>query len=113
MSTDVAVNYGLPITRFQVFVRGVVTNVFNQHKITGSATGGAVGMTVNAAGNSSAYVPFNPFTQTPVECPQSTPSAQCKALGANYQLATNFGLPTGFTAYQPARTYSFSVGARF
>jgi outer membrane receptor protein involved in Fe transport len=112
-STDLALTYALPITKVQVFVRGVATNVFNQSKLTGSPTGGSVGMTVNAAGNSSAFVPFNPFTQTPVACPQSTATAQCKGLGANYQLATNFGQATGFTGYQVARTYSFSVGARF
>jgi hypothetical protein len=113
-STDLAANYALPITRFQVFVRGVVTNVFNEHKLVGSPTGGGVGLTVNGTGNSFAnFAPFNPFTQTPVECAKGTTISQCKAAGANYQKASNFGLPTAFTGYQVARTYSFSVGARF
>jgi hypothetical protein len=113
-STDLAVNYGLPITRVQVFVRGVVTNAFNKHALSGSVTGGGVGQTVNGSGNQFAnFAPFNPFTQTPVECPAGTSGTACKAGGFNYQRASNFGQATAFTGYQPSRTYSFSLGARF
>jgi hypothetical protein len=113
-STDLALSWAIPITRFQLFARGVMTNVFNEHALSGSVTGGGVQMTVNAAGNQSAnFVAFNPFTQAPAECPQGTTTSQCKAGGFSYQKASNFGQATTFTGYQAARTYSFSVGARF
>jgi carboxypeptidase family protein/TonB-dependent receptor-like protein len=119
-STDLALNYALPIVHSaQFFVRAVLTNLFNNHALSGTGVGATtanpgISTTVNSAGNQSAnFVPFNPFTQTPVACPQSTPSAQCKALGANYQLASNFGQATSFFGYQQSRTYQFSLGARF
>lgn len=113
-STDLAANWGLPITRVQVFVRGVVTNVFNKHAISGSATGGGISTQVNGSGNQLAnFAPFNPFTTAPVACPATISGTACKAGGFNYQKASNFGQPTGITAYQPSRAYSFSVGARF
>jgi len=109
-STDLALNYAIPISRAQLFVRGVMTNVFNNHALCGCgvdwAGNGAtisspgVGSTVNGAGNSTAFKPFNPFTEKPVE-------------GLNYGKASNFGQATGFTGYQASRTYGFSVGARF
>ena len=113
-STDLAVNWGIPITRVQVFVRGTVLNAFNKHALSGSATGGGVGMSVNGTGNQFAnFAPFNPFTQAPAECPQATTTSQCKAGGFNYQKASNFGKASAFTGYQAARTYAFSLGARF
>jgi outer membrane receptor protein involved in Fe transport len=109
-STDLALNYAIPISRAQLFVRGIVTNVFDNHALCGCgvdwAGNGAtisspgVSTTVNGAGNSTAFKPFNVFTEKPVE-------------GVNYGKASNFGQATGFTAYQAARTYGFSVGARF
>jgi hypothetical protein len=113
-STDLALNYGIPITRAQVFVRGVVTNAFNKHALSGSATGGSVGMTVNGSGNQLAnFNPFNPFTQAATECPAGTTGTACKTGGFNYQRASNFGQATSFAGFQAARTYSFSLGARF
>jgi hypothetical protein len=109
-STDLALNYTIPITRMQLFVRGIATNVFNNHALCGCgvdwAGNGAtiaspgISTTVNGAGNSTAFRPFNPFTEKPVE-------------GVNYGKASNFGQATGFTGYQAARTYGFSFGARF
>ena len=70
--------------------------------------------TISTAVNSSAnYNTFNPFTTTPVECPQTTAAASCKALGANWQKGSLFGQPTGPTSYQLARTFQVSVGVRF
>jgi len=98
--TDLALNYLLPISHVQLFVEGRLTNMFNEHKITGSATGGGIDTTVASSVTSASYTPFNPFTTAPVE-------------GVNYAKSATFGQPTAFTAYQPARTYYFSVGARF
>jgi len=109
-STDLALNYAIPISRAQLFVRGVVTNAFNNHALCGcgvdwSGIGATiaspgVSTTVNGPGNSSAFKSFNPFTDKPVE-------------GVNYAKASNFGKATSFFGYQAARTYGFSVGARF
>ena len=109
-STDLALNYAIPISRAQLFVRGVATNVFNEHALCGcgvdwSGIGATiaspgVSSTVNGPGNNSAFKSFNPFTDKPVE-------------GVNYAKASNFGKATSFFGYQAARTYGFSVGARF
>jgi len=92
--TDLALNYLLPISHVQLFVEGRLTNMFNEHKITGSATGGGIDTTVASSVTSASYTPFNPFTTAPVE-------------GVNYAKSATFGQPTAFTAYQPARTYYF------
>ena len=99
-STDLALNYGLPIWRAQLFVRATATNIFNKHALTGSPTGGGFSTTVNAAGNAAGFKPFNPFTDAPVA-------------GVNYAFASNFGQATSFTGYQAARTYAGSFGVRF
>lgn len=111
--TDLALNYGYPIGHVQLFVEGRVINAFNEHAITGSPTGGGIDTTVLAKGNNSNFAAFDPFTTAPVACPQSSTLAQCKAAGANYQLSSTFGKPTSFTAFQQARTYYFSFGARY
>src|SRR5581483_605099 len=100
-STDLALNYSIPVMRAQLFFRGVVTNVFNEHALCGCGTDWAgngaslgspgVGLTVNAAGNNTSFKPFNPFTEKPVE-------------GVNYAKASNFGKATQFFGYQAART---------
>ena len=56
---------------------------------------------------------FNPFTETPVECPQGASSTECAAMGANFQKGPNFGLPNSEGDYQTPRTFRFSVGIRF
>ena len=119
--TDLAMNYSLPIWRVQLFVRATVTNLFNESALTGYDTGRpdatgvrSVSTQINAAGNQSAnFAFFNPFTQTPLECPSNLSGAACKAGGFNYQKASNFGQATAFTGFQPARTYAGSVGIRF
>ncbi|HLJ73621.1 MAG TPA: hypothetical protein VKU62_03475, partial [Thermoanaerobaculia bacterium] len=109
-STDLALNYAIPVYRAQLFVRAIMTNAFNNHALCGCgvdwAGNGAtisspgISTTVNGPGNSTAFKTFNPFTDKPVE-------------GVNYGKAANFGQPTQFFAYQASRTYGFSVGARF
>jgi hypothetical protein len=108
--TDVGLNYGIPIWRTQLFVEAEMLNVFNRQDLVSIAT------SVNARGNSTAFTPFNPFTtsvESLIECPQGTPAAQCTAMGAHWQKASNFGQPTGPGSYQLPRTYRFSVGVRF
>jgi hypothetical protein len=109
-STDLAAVYDVPVTHVHLFVRGVVTNVLNNHALCGCGVDwtGAGATTANpgistqvlSSVNTSALQPFNPFTTTPVE-------------GTNYSKASNFGQAISFFAYQASRTYGFSVGARF
>ena len=59
------------------------------------------------------FVPFDPAKQTPVQCPTGASAATCTAMGANYQLAANFGTPLNNLAYQTPRTVRVSLGLRF
>ena len=69
--------------------------------------------TVNTAAQSSNFAAFNPFTTTPIECPQGTAGAACKAMGANYQKGSLYGTPTSAASYQTPRYFQVSVGVRF
>jgi len=86
--TDIALNYRLPISRFELFFEGDVLNVFNEQ--------------AQVAGNTAVtrLQTWNPWTVTPV-------------LGTHYSLPANFGTARNQNDYQLARTYQFSVGARF
>ncbi|HEX8618632.1 MAG TPA: hypothetical protein VF911_13695, partial [Thermoanaerobaculia bacterium] len=117
-STDVGLNYRLPISRFELFAQAEVLNVFNRQTVR------VVNTTVATANTSTNFTPFNPFTTTQlIECPQGASGATCKAMGAHWQKGASFGQPTSATAstpgnaftsnYQTARTYRFSAGFRF
>lgn len=122
-ATDVALNYELPIKTVAFFAKGEVRNAFNHKANIGygsSGTGLASDATVFTASNSGrGLVAFNPFTDTPKECPQNSTAAQCTAMGANWMKGPNFGKPltdTTFSSqgsYQLPRTYLFSAGVRF
>ncbi|HEV2718934.1 MAG TPA: hypothetical protein VG323_02860, partial [Thermoanaerobaculia bacterium] len=94
--------------KVELWAKGDLLNVFNRDSIVG------VNATVNTSATSSTFAPFNPFTTTPIECPQGTAAATCKAMGANFQKGVNFGIPTNqTTSFQSPRTYRFAVGVRF
>ena len=107
--TDLGMTYSYKIGGVvEIYVSPIIYNVFNSQHIV------SVNTTVNTAVNaSSALNAFNPFTTAPVECPQGTAAAACKASGANWQKGTQFGQVTGSTSYQLARTFTFSAGIRF
>jgi len=132
IATDLALVYTTPsFGRVSAFIRGDVLNVFNTNEIVDpsllntdvitSRTGGAP--TLNASGAvtalNSGLRPFNPFTDTPKECPQGNTPQQCYDMGANWQKGANFGKPNSTGALQVAdrslapRTYRLSVGFRF
>ena len=97
-STDLALRYRRPLAgRLELFLDGDLLNAFNRK---GIADPTKISTTVITAATSSAYQPFNPFTDKPV-------------LGKNYALAPNFGQPLNDLAYQTPRTYRFSLGFRF
>ncbi|MGH9364776.1 MAG: TonB-dependent receptor [Thermoanaerobaculia bacterium] len=112
-STDLALNYVAPklFGVVEFFVRGTVTNVFNQSAVINPNSNI---ITRRTGGASSNLVAFNPFTGTPVEC--TSPNAAgtaCTVAGANWMKGPSFGKPTGPSSYQTARTYSFGGGLRF
>lgn len=106
-STDVAVNYRFPIRGFELFATGEVLNVFDNDAVT------TVNTSVSTAWTSTNFAAFDPFTETPKECPQGTPGAECKAMGANWQKGASFGNASSATSYQSPRAYRFQVGFRF
>ncbi|MBV9493203.1 MAG: TonB-dependent receptor [Acidobacteria bacterium] len=117
-STDVNLTYTIPVTKVNVFIKADVLNAFNQQKVEfvespNSTAGPVINKTVRTSVNSTALVPFNPFTDIPKACPNDRPVAQCAGLGFNYQLDPAFGRPTNKDAYQTPRTYRFAVGLRF
>jgi hypothetical protein len=101
-STDIAINYTLPIRRFGVFVQAEMLNAFNED--------GQIG------GNSSVSrcQNFNPFTthqEDLIEAPQGTPCSGTP--GAHYVKSALFGTPTANAHFQTPRLYRFSAGFRF
>jgi hypothetical protein len=106
------VTYSFPITKVNFFVKADLLNAFNEDGVenvesTTSTSGGVINRTVRVTNR------FNPFTDTPKECPASLTTAQCTAQGFNYQLDRNFGKATNKDAFQTPRTYRFAVGVRF
>jgi carboxypeptidase family protein len=98
--TDLALNYAFrlgPGRLAELFVRGDVTNVFNQHAIVNPAF---LFGTVLTRSTDASYLPFDPFTTRPVR-------------GVHWDLAPNFFTPTSRFAYQPPRQFRIAVGARF
>ena len=120
-STDIAFTYAFVLPAFgsdvQFFFEPRVTNIFNSHAVNYPSGVNTTVYTSRNAGHG--LTAFNPFTTKPIECPQGDTAAQCTALGANYQLATNFGQPLQPTtstvqgAYQLPRTIVLSLGVRF
>jgi hypothetical protein len=105
-----SINLALRYVFHHFFAQGDLLNVFNR---SGVADPLRVGTTVSTAATSSTFATFNPFTQTPIQCPTGAPASQCQTMGANYQLATNFGQPSSELAYQTPRTVRLSLGVRF
>ena len=110
--TDVNVTYSFPITKVSFFIKADLLNAFNSQGVenvesTTTTSGGVINRTVRVTNR------FNPFTDTPKQCPSSLTTAQCTAQGFNYQLDANFGKPTNRDAYQLPRTYRVAVGLRF
>lgn len=114
--TDLALNWSLRTFKTaELFAQPEMLNVFNNTGIVlgrGDANGGGgtlgIDTTVNTRRNQTGFLPFNPFTDTPVRGARNvtTPTA-------NYDLSPTFGQPTSKNGYQLPRTFRFSVGVRF
>ncbi|HXG72621.1 MAG TPA: TonB-dependent receptor [Gemmatimonadaceae bacterium] len=96
-STDVALNFHVPLARANVFVQYEVFNLFNQAAVTNPST---EVLTLARSGRSSGLSAFDPFATTPVE-------------GVHYRLPPDFGKATGPSSYQPPRTHALSIGMKF
>ena len=96
-ATDLSLNWShqIPGTKKgQAFVRAVLVNVFNRSAAI------RVNKTVLTRNDSTAYLAFNPFTETPVQ-------------GTHYGFGSDFGQPISPFDYQAPREFSFSFGVRF
>ena len=105
--TDLSLNYSAKVAGVELFFQPEVINVFNEQGVEG------VNEEVLTALDEDYLAPFNPFTETPIMCPQGASPDQCESLGAHWQPGESFGKPTSESSYQTPRTFRFSVGVRF
>jgi hypothetical protein len=120
-ATDIALNYELPIHNFAFFAKAEVRNAFNRVATLNGTT------QVLTNQNSASLAPFNPFKQSPIQCPTGMPLSSavvtdvtCKTLGANYQFNSAFGTARNSATtfrqngdFQLPRTFLYAIGARF
>ncbi len=114
-ATDLALNLDIPFSRVHLFSQLQVLNVWGAdtyNDIYLSRIDTTV-KTRRSAGAASGLIAFNPYTDTPVECPRTASTTDCAAMGAHYQLGPNFGKAVTKDAYQTPRTYRVAVGFRF
>ena len=104
--TDLSLNIAGKIGPVEVFVMPQIFNVFNGQGVTFINNSTAINTSVfTGTGlnpNSHGLVRFNPFTTTPIECPQGAPASQCAAMGANWQPSPQFGQPVSGSSAQPS-----------
>ena len=103
--TDLALNYSLRIANaVEIFVQPQVLNVFNNQAVIAGDT------SVRTAFNAARFLPFNPFTETPVQGPRppagGTPTT-------NWDYGPTFGQARNVADYQQPRTFRVSMGVRF
>lgn len=105
-STDLAINYSLPIGPVRLFVETEILNALGEQGIEDPD-----------------FIEKNIRTRRQTQCLQTGTSDRCAAFnplqgetpqhGVHWQFAPNFGNPTSADAYQLPRTYRASVGIRF
>ena len=106
--TDLAINYALRLPGgVQLFVQPEILNVFNEQGVE------SFDEEILTNVDEDYLAAFNPFTETPIECPQGAAAAECEAMGAHWQKGPNFGQPDSEGDYQTPRTFRVSVGVRF
>ena len=83
-----------------MFAQVQVLNVLNQFQMF-NMSGNAINTTVLTANDDpDRFVPFNPFTETPVR-------------GTHWDFGNRFGKATGAGAYTIPRTFQVSMGLKF
>lgn len=108
LRTDVSVNYTFQLRGVQLYVQPEIVNLFNRQGVVSYDE-----EVLTAVDDSATFARFNPFKDTPVECPQGESAAACKAMGANFQRGPNFGEASSEGDYQTPRTFRMSFGVRF
>jgi len=101
-STDLAMTFTFKLAALELYVNPSVTNLFNSQAV----------INPNTTVYSKKYLAwFDPFTETPKECPQGT---TCNlADGYNWQKGPDFGKAVVPSDYQTPRTFLVNVGLRF
>ena len=104
-STDLAMTFTFTLAGLELYVNPRVTNLFDNQAVINPNT-------IVYTRNNQKYLNwFDPFTQTPKECPQNT---TCNpADGYNWQKGPAFGKAMQPTDYQTPRTFLVNVGLRF
>jgi hypothetical protein len=113
--TDFAANYAYSLTtggrKLDLFVQAQVINLFGNEQLCGCGgtvfqNGGGVTQTRidqtvrTSVSHPALYVPFNPFTTTPVQ-------------GVNFDLAPTYGTALNRFAYTTPRQFRIGMGVRF
>ncbi len=106
--TDLALNYSLRRGRFEFFFQPEVINLFGEQGV--EQFNEEIFTSIDPGRG---LAPFNPFTTTPIECPQNASATECTALGAHWQKGSEFGKADSEGDYQQSRTVRFSFGVRF
>jgi len=103
--TDLALTYSYRIGGLvELFVQPQVLNVFNNQGVV------AVDTNVRTAYNAARFLPFNPFTQNPVQGPRPAPGG---VASTNWDYGPSFGKARSVADYQLPRFVRLSVGVRF
>ncbi len=118
-ATNLSLNLSANIGPVEIFVQPQILNLFNNDAVIAPNTSVSVG--TGAAPNAAGLVRFDPFSTTPIECPQTAAAAECRAMGANWKKGANFGRPTTGAAnafsrsgsFQGTRLWFVSMGVRF
>ena len=97
--TDLALNYSFHFPAgFEIFLQPEVLNVFDEDGVVDVNRDVLTAQT--GAGRATGLVPFDPFTETPVE-------------GVHWLKGSRFGRPVDEADLQTPRTYRISLGIRF
>jgi len=105
--TDIGIQYSLPIKAVDIYIRGDIFNVFNEQGVE------SFDEEVLTEDDEDWLAAFNPWTETPIECPQGAAPEVCEDMGAHWQKGPNFGEPTSEFDFQTPRTFRFTIGLRF
>ena len=104
-STDLAMTFTFKLAGLELYVNPQIRNLFNNQAVINP------NMIVYTGFDEDYLNLFDPFTETPKECPQGTTCTL--ADGYNWQKGPDFGKAMVPTDYQTPRTFLLNVGLRF
>jgi hypothetical protein len=109
-NTDLSLNYDVDLWRVTLFARAQVLNALDGDAVVGPNT---TVLTRRTGGAASGLIAFNPFTTSPIECPQGAAASVCSGMGAHWQKGSQFGRPVSVASYQIPQEFRFTLGLRF